>query len=713
MKPQSGCQGWSFSFRGQGAQYVDMGRELYGKEPAFAVEVDRCVNGLEEHLGTDIHSVLFPEEDARDFAQQQIGQTSVTQPAMFVIEYALAKLWMSWGLQPSVVIGHSVGEYVCAVLAGTLELDDVLRLLSVRARLMQALPSGSMMVVRMPAEQVESILPSGTSIAAFNSPKLCTVSGQTPALEALQKILEDRNVEALFLPAAHAFHSAMMDPILDELSVAAATIALKPSSIPWISTCTGRLMTPEDTEDGDYWCRQVRNPARFFEALNTLFEDTNCVLLEVGPGQTLSQVASQHPARPSAVPVLGSLPANRDTGQELRSVLTALGRLWAAGVQPDWESFHAGELPRRVPLPTYPFERKRFWIDPPGGEGSLRPSVAVSGAGEERPGDGAEARPNAEFRQAVELPNTTTGLNMSKISNEVPAGQRREELLRQLRNAFQELSGVEIVDDTASFMELGFDSLFLTQVSQALQARFGVEVTFRRLLDDLSTVRALADYLDQKLPTETPEDVPKTPSSGGQEIPVPQASQRHDAASSGIEQLIANQIQLMQALLDQQSTKGSPGPAPAVRAGGELLPVKWPGTMPPAGLVKKQDTREEFKRFGPYKPIETGEKGELTPRQRKALDGLIERYVRRTRGSKSYTAEHRPYFADPRAVSGFQTRWKEMVYPIVAGRSKGSKIWDIDGNEYVDVTDGFWSLLIWSFPGLAPEGPRRPDAHRD
>ena len=690
--------GLVFLFPGQGAQYVDMGRDLYGKEPAFAVEVDRCVNGLEEHLGTDIRSVLFPEEDARDFAQQQIGQTSVTQPAMFVIEYALAKLWMSWGLQPSVVIGHSVGEYVCAVLAGTLELDDALRLLSVRARLMQALPSGSMMVVRMPAEQVESILPSGTSIAAFNSPKLCTVSGQTPALEALQKILEDRNVEALFLPAAHAFHSAMMDPILDELSVAAATIALKPSSIPWISTCTGRLMTPEDTEDGDYWCRQVRNPVRFFEALNTLFEDTNCVLLEVGPGQTLSQIASQHPARPSAVPVLGSLPANRDTGQELRSMLTALGRLWAAGVEPDWESFHAGELPRRVPLPTYPFERKRFWIDPPGGEGSLRPSVAVSGAGEERPGDGAEARPNAEFRQAVELPNTTTGLNMSKISNEVPAGQRREELLRQLRNAFQELSGVEIVDDTASFMELGFDSLFLTQVSQALQARFGVEVTFRRLLDDLSTVSALANYLDQKLPTETPEDVPKTPSSGGQEIPVPQASQRHDAASSGIEQLIANQIQLMQALLDQQSTKGSPGPAPAVRAGGELLPVKWPGTMPPAGLVKKQDTREEFKRFGPYKPIETGEKGELTPRQRKALDGLIERYVRRTRGSKSYTAEHRPYFADPRAVSGFQTRWKEMVYPIVAGRSKGSKIWDIDGNEYVDVTMGFGAYLFGHSP---------------
>ena len=353
-----------FVFPGQGAQYAGMGRELYTSEAVYRAEVDRCADILQKHLGLDLRDVLHPAESKQAEAARQINETWVTQPAIFVVEYALAKLWLSWGIKPAVLIGHSIGEYVCAVLAGTFTLEDALSLLAARAKLMHSLPSGSMLAVRLPGAELEPLLPEGVVIAAFNSAKLCTVSGPTPVLKQFAEALEAKKIAARFLATSHAFHSAMMDPILPEFAAAAAKTPRQPPAIPWISTCTGQWMTPEAIADAAYWGLQLRQPVRFTAALDTLFKDQRHVLLEVGPGQTLSQLARQHPNKPSNAVILATVGPDSESGSELSAMMISLGRLWIAGVTPDWEAFYAQQLRRRRSLPTYPFERKPYWIKP-------------------------------------------------------------------------------------------------------------------------------------------------------------------------------------------------------------------------------------------------------------------------------------------------------------------------------------------------------------
>jgi acyl transferase domain-containing protein len=351
-----------FLFPDQGAQDVDMGRALHDREPVFRAEVDRCAAILQQHLDLDIRKVLYPEPAGRADAETKIDETWITQPAIFVTEYALAKLWLSWGVKPSVLIGHSIGEYVCAVLAETFTLEDALALLSVRARLMQALPAGSMLAIRLGAKEVEPLLPPGAAIAALNSPALCTVSGPTEVMKQFQAELEAKKIAARFLATSHAFHSPMMEPMLPEFIAAAEKTPRQPPAIPWFSTCTGQAITPADIADASYWGRQLRHTVRFAEALEKVITDAQHVLLEVGPGQTLCQLARQHPAKAADLTILPTLGASRETTGELPAVLSSLGKLWLAGVKPDWDGFYAAEKRRRVPLPTYPFERKRYWV---------------------------------------------------------------------------------------------------------------------------------------------------------------------------------------------------------------------------------------------------------------------------------------------------------------------------------------------------------------
>jgi amino acid adenylation domain-containing protein len=694
-----------FLFPGQGAQYVDMGRELYESEKVYRDEVDRCAEILRPHLDVDIRTVLYPDPRDREQADQRIKETWITQPAIFVTEYALARLWMAWGMKPAMLIGHSIGEYVAAVLAGTFELEDALALLSVRARLMQSLPAGSMLAVRMPAPEIEPRLPAGLSLAAVNSPATCTVSGPTDTLQAFQKELEALKIASKFLPTSHAFHSPMMDPILQEFTGAAQKTRRQDPRIPWISTCTGRAMTADDIADAGYWARQLRRPVRFSEALETAINDGKHIFLEIGPGRALSQLARQQPSLSAETIVLATLGPLSEPGEELTSILASFGRLWLAGWKPDWEGFYAAESRRRVPLPTYPFERKRFWHEPakPVDNGTAPAPIS---AGD--PSPLAQETETAAVKDDAPIPiSEETPMPDPKKSD--PNG-RRPRVAAQIRTLINELSGIEIHNDSDSFMELGLDSLFLTQASQAFQSKFGVKISFRQLLDDLSTVSALAEYLDKELPPGAYADAPAaapapTAAAPAAATPAPAAAPSFAAPAVGggaLEQLLVAQAQLLQALIGQQQGRVAPAPPapvapPAAPTPTDTLPViKWPSSTPP--LSAAMDAQREFKRFGPYKPIVKGEKGGLTPRQQKALDDLIARYLRKSPGSKRYTAENRPHFADPRAVAGFKSNWKEMVYPIVSARSKGSKIWDLDGNEYVDITMGFGAYFFGHSP---------------
>jgi acyl transferase domain-containing protein/glutamate-1-semialdehyde aminotransferase len=616
LPPASANEGVAFMFPGQGAQHVGMGRELYDNEPLFRREIDESCELLAPLLGRDLRQILYPAPEHMGRANTELTQTSVTQPALFVIENALARLWMTWGVQPTAMIGHSLGEYVAATIAGTFERDDALILLARRAALMQALPSGKMLAVRAPAERVASHLTGELSIAAYNSPGLVVVSGGHEAIDKLERELTDLSIACQPLLTSHAFHSAMMDPILGAFKELVQAARPKPPRQLWLSSLTGALVTESEACDPAYWARQMRHSVRFSEGVSKLL-GKSLALLEIGPGRTLSTLAKQHGARTSGQPVVATLPADRSERGELDSALQAVGQLWSSGCAIDWKAFNERHRRRRISLPTYPFERTRYWVDPPRQEDAFITVAAPVALATSSPPEEIH-QPNAPIAQ------------QGVADNHVMTGS--EAIQDSLRKLFSELSGLEqsSLATEISFFELGLDSLVLTQATGALNKRFSVKIKFRELLEDCATIAALAERIVQLAP--------------------------HSASATD---------------------------APARPAAVANVSQARPMTQTNVGLG-----------FGPFRPPAKGGKGVLTAEQQRNLDS----FSRRTRKSKELTALHRPHLADPRSVAGFRPGWKEIVYPIVTERSEGSSLWDIDGNHYVDLVNGFGSIFFGHNP---------------
>ena len=352
-----------FLFSGQGAQYSTMGRSLYAHEPTFREEVDRCAALLAPHIGVDIKLVLF-EECSTD--PDRLNRTALTQPALFVLEYALAKLWMSLHVHPDGMIGHSVGEYVAACLSGVFSLEDALRLVAIRGQLMQSMPSGSMLAVSMSEVEATSLVHEELDMAAVNAPNQCVLSGPEPAMTRLQDTLAIRGIQCVRLQTSHAFHSRMMEPVLQAFHAQVAGVVRHAPTIQWISNVTGDWITPTQAMDPSYWTDHVRRTVRFADGIETLCRKPERILLEVGPGQTLCTLAQRQIDR-RPVMALASLRKPRNGSSpvfEPSDFLDAVGNLWAAGVPIEWAGLYLEERPRRVPLPTYPFERRRFWVEP-------------------------------------------------------------------------------------------------------------------------------------------------------------------------------------------------------------------------------------------------------------------------------------------------------------------------------------------------------------
>ena len=345
----------AFMFTGQGAQQVGMAAELYRSESAFREAVDRCAAILKPHLGLDLCDVIYPAGERTEEAARRLDETRFTQPALFAIEYALAQLWMKWGVRPQAMIGHSTGEYVAACLAGVFSLEDVLALVAERGRLMQALPAGAMLSVPLAAGAVMPLLNGDCSVAAENAPDLTVVSGPVHAIDSLEGRLAAQGIAARRLRTSHAFHSAMMEPILDAFRERVAAVERATPRIPFISNLTGAWITPQEAVDPAYWARHLRHTVRFASGVGELLQEPSRVLLEVGPGQTLLSLARRHPACTRERVALASLSRG--------GLPETLARLWLAGVRIDWQSLHAGQRRLRVALPPYPFERKRYWVD--------------------------------------------------------------------------------------------------------------------------------------------------------------------------------------------------------------------------------------------------------------------------------------------------------------------------------------------------------------
>ena len=364
-------------FPGQGSQYAGMGAELYRAEPVFRETVDQCAELLRGELGLDIRDVMFATGDE---AQERLVQTAMAQPALFVVEYALAQLWQSWGVVPSAMIGHSIGEYVAAAVAQVLTLPDALRVVAARGRLMQAMPAGTMLAVQIAEAECREMLPDGLSVAAVNGPGSCVVAGPAGAVEEFAQSLAQADIASRPLRASHAFHSAMMEPMLAEFRSVVGEVPLHAPQIPFLSNVTGGWISSDDASDPSYWARHVREPVRFADGLAELLREDGWLLVECGPGRQLSGLARQQSsARAVAVP---SLPGRGDQATDLQSLYTAAGRLWVSGAQLDRMSFGAPGRP--VPLPTYPWEREKFWVEPETGD------AAGTGAASAKPDSGID-----------------------------------------------------------------------------------------------------------------------------------------------------------------------------------------------------------------------------------------------------------------------------------------------------------------------------------
>ena len=350
-----------FLFPGGGAQYAGMGAELYEKEPVYRDAVDACLSVVQPRLNVDLRRLMFPPPDEVAKANRELEAPSLALPALFAVEYALAMLLQSWGLLPAALIGHSAGEYAAACISGVFSMPDAISLVAMRGKLFETLPRGAMLSIALPEEQVRSLLGSELSLAAVNGPSLCVASGPVDAIARLESKLTADEIDHTRVHIDVAAHSSMLEPILAEFERFCRPIAFQKPKIPFVSNLTGTWITDSEAMDPAYWVRHLRNTVRFDQGARTLLASGSRALLEVGPGRTLASLCRQQPGKAAVVATALRHPA--EAASDVAFLKEAVGRLWVAGIEIDPTRFFAPDSQRRVPLPTYPFERQRYWID--------------------------------------------------------------------------------------------------------------------------------------------------------------------------------------------------------------------------------------------------------------------------------------------------------------------------------------------------------------
>jgi amino acid adenylation domain-containing protein len=671
----------AFLFPGQGAQYPRMGLGLARLEPDFAQAFDTCIAACEAAGVSDLRTALHdPDEGA-------LQPTRLTQPALFCVEVALARMWLARGVTPAMLVGHSIGEFAAAVIAGVMSLEHAALAVVRRAALMQSMPTGRMVAVRAAADAVAPRLPPGVDIAAINADGACVLSGPDELIERAVVVLESAGVSGRTLRTSHAFHSGMMEPAVAAFERCMADIVLSAPRVPIVSTVTGRVLTDAQAVDPAFWARQLRATVRFSEAIGALGSDPDAgqVLLECGPRATLTAFSMQHPrVRDLRTAAVASLSAAEQA--ETAAVAAATARLWTLGLD---VAERLASPRRRIELPTYPFERTRFWLD-------AAPARTP-------------ATPPREPRLEPSQPETSrTATAPPAVHMNASPSPRTPDIVDRLRALLEDLSGLELsgADPSLPFVELGIDSLVLTQLALQVRTTFGVSVTFRDIVERHRSLAALSRHVASSMPAGTPAPtdgpapsaVPAVSVASASPLPAVLQPARTDPASplrSQLERLIEQQLDVMRqqlALLRTDPPAEAPPPAPRAEP---TVATSGPAAQEDVerATMQRYDVR---KAFGAIARIHTTSIDGLSAAQRARLDAFVHRYAARTARSKAYTSQHRSHLADPRVVNGFRPALKEIVYQIVMERSAGARLWDLDGNQYVDALNGFgMSLFGW------------------
>jgi natural product biosynthesis luciferase-like monooxygenase protein len=717
-----------FLFSGQGPQYVGMGRQLYETQPTFRQTMDRCDEILQPYLERSLRSILYTQPGQPSL----LDRTAYTQPALFALEYALVQLWKAWGVEPTAVMGHSLGEYVAACVAGVFSLEDGLRLVAERARLMQNLPPGEMVAAFASEANIRALVALDdrkVAIAASNGEQNTVISGEPQAVREICSVLEAQGIQLRKLATSHAFHSPLVEPILNEFSHVAAAITYRTPQIDLISNVTGERLTAESL-NSDYWCDQIRACVQFAKGMQTLHAAGHNLFVEIGPKQTLLGMARK--CLPEGREVW--LPSLRQGDGEWQQILQSLAELYVRGVRIDWAGFDRDYSRRRVQLPTYPFQRKSYWIQT---QEKTQDSTPDETTDDMTFSEHLTASPKASISQV----------------NATARPMRADVILANLHSMMASLlkAEPEDIDFHTPFLEIGADSLMLVDAVSFIESTYGIKITIGQLFEELSTLDALASYIDRNLPPEKlPVDFHATASEVEHQQPVRQSApvelaepiQREmaiavasrtftesasPAISNGksvpvesdiaLERIMMQQLQVMSQLMSEQLDilrgKGGAGEKAAEKLtgaqnghsersqGGQngqsgsinrtAAPVVHLPRQALAQAIAKQTNATTLKGSFQLEPPLIEDSNSV---QSKYLQAFIADYTQRTKTSKQRAQVYRSVLADSRSVAGFRPSTKELVYPIVGERAQGARIWDVDGNEYIDLTMGFGVLLF-------------------
>ena len=666
-----------FLLPGQGSQSAGMAAPLHAALPAYAEALDASLDAVAPYLDTDLGEMLLRREDTE--ANTLLQQTRYAQPALFCHGYALARWLDTLGLHPAALIGHSLGELLGACLAGVLDLPAAARVICARGAAMWSQPRGAMLAVRQSAEALAARLPSGIEIAGYNAPELTVLSGPAAAIDRLAGELGEAQVKHTRLHVSHGFHSAAMDGALPAVRAAFSEQTVSAPRLPLYSCVSGQALSAAEASDPDYWARQVRAPVRFADAVAAELKQPDTLFVEVGPGQALSALVRMQRTALGGVPPVVALQAPAGQPASAVDALSAVGKLWALGCKVDWP------VPRgatRAHLPGYPFADTRFWF----------PRAATS----------VQADPaSPSLNQPVSAP---------ALAQETTVADRRPVIEAELTRLLAEVCGLpeaEIARDT-SLLELGLDSLSLTQASLELDRVFAIKLRFRRLMEDLDTVAKLAAHFDAELPAErfqpAPGATPSATASVAMALPgsfAPTLAPLPATTGDALAQLIQQQMALMQQQLALMAGQPQIGTSAAARPGPTPSPAPAPGAAAAEGsasapATSQADTPVDLrdKPFGASARIKITRDESTSAAQQDWIDDFTRRYLAKLGSSRKVAQQHRALMADPRVVTGFNPQWKDLVFPIVADRSDGARIWDIDGNEYIDLLSCFGANLL-------------------